>query len=544
LRISRNLSAPFSLNRLKNNNKKVGDSIKKLSSGLRVNSASDDAAGSAISQKMRAQTGGLRQAYRNIQDGISLIQTAEGGLARVQAPPLQRLRELVIQAANDTLSDADRQLIQREIEEIKQAINEIADNTEFNRIKLLNGTNPTGDGGSSFNPGPGDVLSPAPVDPSGLFRFATTGGYPATDADDSQVLVYGQGLTSYPSVRIDGTTYYLNPASAGVVITPTEVEDGVYKTVYTINGSVEVTQSVRVAGNFNDKYEIKYSIANTGAGSQNIGIQFNIDAQLGDDDFAPFIVNGNEVTTETLYSGSNVPLAYTVYNQNSGSGANAEIQAHGTLRGSGIIEEPSGFGIGNWHHSSNIGNSVSGWNFIPTGPVGDSAFSIWWDERPVSSGGNFEVNTFYGLSVPPTIDAPADSDLPWEMTLQVGPNAGNSFKVQLSDVRTSKLGIDDISVYTQESAMSALATIDSALEYVSSERGKFGAYQNSLEHIGGNVTNYEANLTAAESRIVDVDMAAEMVQMTRNEILLKASTAVLIQANLAPQAVLSLIEGL
>ncbi len=540
--ISSNLSAHFSLNRLKTNNKRFSGSIKRLSSGLRVNSASDDAAGSAISQKMRAQAAGLRQASKNIQDGISLIQTAEGGLARVQEPPLQRLRELIVQAANDTLSSADRQLIQKEIEEIKQAINEIAENTEFNRIKLLDGTNPFEGNNSGFNPGPGDVLSEVPVDASGRFRFATTGGYPTTEADDNQILLYGQGSTSFPAVRINGTSYYLNPPSAGVTVTPTVAEDGVYRTVYNINGSVEVIQSVRVTGNFYDKYEIKYSVTNTGPGSQNIGIQFNVDTMLGNDDQAPFIVNGNTVTAETLYSGSNVPLTFTVYNQNSGSGANAEIQAQGILKGEGIIEEPSRFGIGNWMGTSS--NSVADWNFTPNGAVGDSAFSVWWDERQVSSGGTFEVNTFYGLSVPPTIEAPADTGLPWEMTLQVGANVGNTFKVRLSDVRTSKLGIDDISVYTQESAASALEKVDRALEYVSSERTKFGTYQNSLEHISVNVSNSETNITAAESRIVDADMAAETVRMTKNEILLQASTAVLAQANLVPQVVMSLIQGL
>jgi len=136
--IAHNLSALNSLNRLNQNNKATSSTLEKLSSGYRINKAADDAAGLAISEKMRAQIRGLEKAQQNIQDGISLIQTAEGGLASIHNPNLVRLRELAIQAANDTLTDADRKLIQKEVEQIKQGIDEIANNTEFNGIKLLN----------------------------------------------------------------------------------------------------------------------------------------------------------------------------------------------------------------------------------------------------------------------------------------------------------------------------------------------------------------------------------------------------------------------
>ncbi|MFJ7952741.1 flagellin [Lysinibacillus sp. NPDC096418] len=137
--ITHNLSALNSLKKMNKNNKATSAAMEKLSSGLRINKAADDAAGLAISEKMRAQIRGLHKAQQNIQDGISLIQTAEGGLGSIQNPLLQRLRELAIQAANDTLTDADREHIQKEIDQIKQGINAIANNTEFNGIKLLNG---------------------------------------------------------------------------------------------------------------------------------------------------------------------------------------------------------------------------------------------------------------------------------------------------------------------------------------------------------------------------------------------------------------------
>jgi flagellin len=138
--INHNISALNTLNRLNKNNKSTSAANEKLSAGLRISKAADDSAGLAISEKMRAQIRGLGQAQRNIQDGISLIQTAESGLATIQDPNLLRLKELAIQAANDTLTGEDRQAIQNEVVQIKQGIDEIANSTHFNNIKLLNKT--------------------------------------------------------------------------------------------------------------------------------------------------------------------------------------------------------------------------------------------------------------------------------------------------------------------------------------------------------------------------------------------------------------------
>ncbi len=120
---------------------------------------------------------------------------------------------------------------------------------------------------------------------------------------------------------------------------------------------------------------------------------------LGDDDHAPFVVNGEIITEEQAWEGSSIPESFIVYNQNTGQGANAELQAHGILRGEGIIEAPDRFGIGNYLDVSNP-------SWEPSNSVGDSGYSIWWNERTVGNGQSFTVNTFYGLAVPPTIEDP------------------------------------------------------------------------------------------------------------------------------------------
>ena len=139
--INHNIVSIKTFNQVKRNFTNVSKTIEKLSFGFRINRAGDDTAGLAISEKMRAQIRGLNQAQRNIQDGISLIQIAEGGLSNILSPPLERMRELAVQAANDTLSNEDRAAIQDEIEQMKQAVNQIVQNTNFNGLPLLAGIN-------------------------------------------------------------------------------------------------------------------------------------------------------------------------------------------------------------------------------------------------------------------------------------------------------------------------------------------------------------------------------------------------------------------
>lgn len=166
MKINHNIAALNTYNRLNKNGKQLNTSIEKLSSGLRINQASDDSAGLAISEKMRGQIRGLEQAQRNIQDGISLIHTAEGGLEEI-TNSLQRIRELAIQAGNDTLVKSDRIEIQREVNQIKSGIDEIANGTEFNGINLLNVPNQSSSshgGGTSSSSGDGVSTQPS-VDP-------------------------------------------------------------------------------------------------------------------------------------------------------------------------------------------------------------------------------------------------------------------------------------------------------------------------------------------------------------------------------------------
>jgi len=169
---------------------------------------------------------------------------------------------------------------------------------------------------------------------------------------------------------------------------------------------------------------------------------------------------------------------------------------------------------------------------------------MWWNPRDMGMGESYSVNTFYGQSVPPTIDNPTNSTEkgPFDLLLQVGANAHQQFKVQLSDVRASELGIDHLNVLSHSSANQAIEIIDKASQLVSSERTKYGSYQNALEHLKNNVSNYKINLTAAESQLRDLDFSKEITKLANKQVLLQAAQAMLTQANQSSQSVLQFLK--
>lgn len=557
--INHNINSIISGNRANAAEKTKATAMAKISSGLRINTASDDAAGSAISQKMKAQIRGLEQCGKNIQEGISLINTADSGLAKIMDPNLLRLKELAVSASNSTLTESDLQKIQQEVNQIVGGINDIANNTEFNGIKLLNGSNPTGSVETNTNQiafDYKDVLKLPTPNGRGELTLFTDKGYPTTVDDDNKRLVFGLGGTSYPSVIVNGENYYfqnktnINPAGTSINVTSDSIVNNKYVTTYKITDSsnnvdLEVTQSVGIVA---DKYEIRYDIKNNSNITSPVGLEFNVDTDIADDDAAKFIVNGSVVSEQKLYStSSEIPDSFNVYNQ---YGSTKKIEACGILKTQvnpynsnikyEVLEEPSKFGIGQWAN----GVESSNWTPPVNSSYGDSAYSIWYNEKPLNSGETRSVNTFYGLSVPPTIPQPDPQviEYPYDIQLQVGPNSEELFPVELSDVRTVKLFQDGISVETRDDANKLINYVDLAMEKVSNERTKYGAYQNALEHIGSNVINYGSNITSAESRISDADMAKEVMEMSKNSIIEQSAEAMEKQSENMTQSIIDLMS--
>lgn len=551
--------------------------MEKLSSGLRINKASDDAAGLTISEKMRAQIRGLNQAGENIQDGISLIQTAEGGLASIQDPNLMRLRELAVQAANDTLSNEDRQHIQKEVEQIKHGINEIANGTEFNGIHLLNNVPRSSETGTTVNweqKNIGinvDIITS--VEKLGSTYLATGVRGPSseglilqsTDGQAWSILPSSEVNSHLREIAYDGQNYVTVGSGSGFVGAP----EGMILTSSngtdwnsTLTSSTTSFYGVTTDGNQFVTVGENGSIMTSSNGTTWISRTSGTTERLVSvaTDGNQFISVGLNGTILKSVDGINWS------NKNSGSTAHFEevawmnnqfyaVGSNGTIVTSSDGESWSTLSSGENEHL--LGITENGTELIVFGMNGTILSSVdegvtWkkhdsntaeriWDVKPLNKG-------FIAVGEPNNSILITDTSIhspyaePKSLNLQVGANSSNSFQVILSDARTTALGIHNIDLSTRQGAEDALAKIDKAMETVSSERGKYGAYQNALEHIQNNVSIYEVNLTAAESRIRDAELAKETMDMTKNKILSEASQAMLTQTGQLPQQVLQLLK--
>jgi len=398
--ISSNIAAMNSHRNIKLINDQRAKTMEKLSSGYRINRGADDAAGLAISENMRFQINGLTQASRNIQDGISLIQTAEGGMKEIQAM-LQRMNTLANQASNGTYSNEDRTKLDLEFQQLKREINNITEGTIFNEIKLLNGETST------------DKIQ-------GKSSFRVTGG--------------------------GGTDY-------------TTADEWVY--VGNMGAKVKLNSGEQVV---EDSSQWMFTSLKLYADIDSVGAYgLNIHTDTG------LVVVLQHPSTSFTYNGMTFDVS-EVGNFSGGSGGNSPM---GTI----IL---------------NVGNNDS------------------------------EIN---GKGI----------------TIQTGVNADDTLILDMPNVNSSTIGIFNLNISTISGASNAIASLESAINKVSSERAKMGAYQNRLEHTLNNVRNYAVNLSAAQSRIRDADMAAEMTMLTKSQIIAEAGQSMLAQANALPQNILKLL---
>ena len=392
MRINNNVMALNAHRQLGMNQAGASKSMEKLSSGFRINRAGDDAAGLAISEKMRGQIRGLKQAARNAQDGISLIQTAEGALNETHAI-LQRMRELAVQASTDTNTPADRAEIQKEIDQLATEITRISTDTEFNTQKLLDG-----EFGSIFHIG----------------------------ANQGQNVDLGINDMGANALSVEG-------------VVSKAKETGI--------------EGVTVRSRTGEEVKVSFEVSKD---------------------------NGNAaVTTTTAKVDEDGNITVTLAQAAGAEDAPGEVTATNAdvlkaLQSAGLIVETD-----------------EGYTAEIAGKT-------------------------------------ADTDALVEITISA----------ETDEVASKDYGIN---VSSQAAADKAITTINNALENVSGERSKLGAMQNRLEHTIANLGTSAENLQAAESRIRDLDMADEIMAFTKNNILQQAATAMLAQANMAPQSVLQLL---
>ncbi|MDI3233593.1 flagellin [Exiguobacterium antarcticum] len=453
--INHNITALNTHNKLSSASAAQGKSMEKLASGLRINKAGDDAAGLAISEKMRGQVRGLDQASRNAQDGISLIQTAEGALNETH-DILQRMRELSVQAGNDTNTTNDRGEIQKEISQLTSEVDRIADTTQFNTKVLLKG------------------------------EFGTT----ATSANPTNLAV-----TSSKASTITEGTFAVSVSTAAT------------RATYGSALAIDLTTPLTV-DNTNDTLVLN-----------GVNVKFN----AGSTNDTSFISQINQYSSQTNVvassdGGGGITLTDQRYGNRSitvgGNAENALFGAQTAVAGVDAVINTVGGTAVSVTADANDGRKLT---------INDGAFK----------GLQLQANATGAVNV--TVDKAS-------LDMQIGANQNQSLSVSIENMGAKSLGVDAIDVSTASSASSAITTIQTAIDSVSAERSKLGSYQNRLDHTINNLKTSSENLTAAESRVRDVDMAKEMMNQTKNSILAQAAQAMLAQSNQTPQGVLQLLR--
>lgn len=492
MRIANNISAMNTHRVLVGSDNQMGKSLERLSSGLRINRAADDAAGLAISEKMRAQIRGLKQASRNAQDGISMIQTAEGGLNETHAI-LQRMRELAVQAANGTLTDSDKAEVQKEVAQLIEEIDRIGNTTEFNTKKLLNGQAGVTSSQANGVASDGVVIN-------GTTTTAASGatGGAVSQADLDAVIT---SLSAGPNTK------------TGVY----QVEITKQATAASITGNQDISTGTGADGILNiNGVAIELGAGDTGATIvskiNNYSAQTGVKAELDGS-------NNLILTTTGLGSDATLTVSSTDGNFLSALGLAGTGEYITTTVGSdavGTINGEAAIGKGNTLTLTKAGDDADG-------------LTVNFDGSKLDLGATGTL----------TFDAVINSD--GQVTLQIGANDKQTLSFTINDMRSKALGIDELDVTTPNGAAEAIKKLDNALTLVSAERSKLGAIQNRLEHTISNLGVAAENIAASESRIRDIDMAEEMTNFTKNQILVQASTAMLAQANQKSQAVLKLL---
>ncbi len=549
MRINNNISS-INANRTNGiNNTNTQKSLSKLSSGLRINSASDDAAGLSISEKMRAQIRGLNRSSNNIQDGISLIQVADGALNEVHSL-LQRGRELSIQAANGTLTESDKRMVQDEAAQIISDIDRIANHTEFNTLKLLN------------------VPQSSDVDNQIIIALKSAwmeqaearilSEYGLSSDGQSLQVVLDQTPQSYlaaVSYNLDGSGKAINQQLHIDVsdFVPATLPNGGTAPYY--NDRIIAHELVHAVMGRTMNFGALPSWFKEGTAEFIHGADERLFADsAGGTNFASVVSElASWENTSIDYSAGYGAVRY-MHSQIKANGGNGikDIMAYLSNNPTSTLDEAltnassgafTSLADFTADFSANGAAFLAGLNLTnaDTGAIGgldaDGGAALN-AESVISDTVNFTDNPLAGFSeIWPNLTPSTLSSL----QIQSGANTGNVLNITLADIRSTTLGLSNVDVVKK--ASTAIDTFDNAINSVSHTRANFGALQNRLEKALSVAENSAENLTASESRIRDADIAKEMLVFTKNNLLAQASSAMIAQANQQPQAILQLLRA-
>lgn len=558
MRIQHNIAALNSYRNLTGNNAAVSKNLEKLSSGYRINRAGDDAAGLAISEKMRAQITGLETAQKNANDGISLVQTAEGALTEVHSM-LNRMVELADQSSNGTYQDAvDRENLQKEVNSLKEEIDRISESTNFNGINLL-------DGSLAGNGTSGGGLVGGTI---GVWKAATYTSGNAKNAADDERIDFSKADTFIidgTEVKVDWSTlssedkaslsvnWIANTSGTTAKKAAKIMEDTINAAIDKVNQEANTSVShISIQAKDSAKgFKLTSGLSGSGASSLAIKGESEDNGTVADRMFSVGNAANGATDIKTLASAT-PQLTINPENCNGKfnilvDGEAVEIELANLTAGSTgaqIVDKlNTALGDALTHYDTAKGNTGDD---LISGKITAKFNNSGQLEFTNTSGKKIGFEDKDGNDIAKTLGISAEGKAVsgGGLVLQIGDTADdfNKLTVSVANMSSSSLGIGSINVSTQQNASNAVEKIKNAINIVSSTRGDLGAIQNRLEHTINNLGVTTENMTAAESRIRDVDMADEMMSYTKNNILVQASQAMLAQANQLPQGVLQLLQ--
>ena len=548
MRIQHNIMAMNAYRNYTNNTSALSKNLEKLSSGYKINRAGDDAAGLAISEKMRAQITGLETAQKNAKDGISLVQTAEGALTEVH-DMLNRMVELADQSANGTYdNETDRANLQKEVQQLKDEINRIADSANFNGIKLLDGSmDAEGIGGGanmSVNFGSVTAYEAGVSNADPTFSVSLDGlSLKANASSGSLILnVGGQNITLNFSGATKGSAVSLGSLS---LVASSVTLGGIKYDISVSQGSLtfEMASSVVLTAGMtlNPSFEVKVgnpTNASIESGLINKGTQVITSGVIGGAE--KMATATFEITKDMLANGATIKIGdqtFTIdYSKSKDEATGTTIGVKDLLTKDGQLDNAAIDEV-----ITRITDAGKDNNLFTIGNNGNNQITLQ-SKTGLNSATYATLDTADEIKKQVAVNAPTQPGK--ALTLQIGDTSDsfNRLSVSIQDMHVDSLGIEDLDISTQAGAQSAVDKIKAAINTVSSVRGTLGATQNRLDHTINNLSVMTENIQDAESTIRDTDVADEMMAYTKNNILIQSAQAMLAQANQVPQGVLQLLQ--
>ena len=540
MRIQHNIMAMNAYRNYNNNTSALSKNLEKLSSGYKINRAGDDAAGLAISEKMRAQITGLEAAQKNVKDGVSLVKTAEGAMQEIQ-DMLNRMDYLATQSANGTYDEeVDRANLQKEVDALKTEINRIADSANFNGTKLLDGSlSASGASGAAGVPSISglELTENAAVADKGTLATLTENTAAFSEGDELNFTIhYTDANGKKQSVTLSAVYSEKDPAETKGALYD---KDG--NKLASLAGTKGQASATELGTAFEklakdalgDSFKVTNASGALSFESKVKGANMKVDSAIIDwgtgganQDDALIKVTHNTAGADA-YQSINFSTGYTV----------GDVFTIGGKKFAFAADQDAAVALGKDVNVIVVDNTTGGIDAT--------------DKEVAKMADLIEQKTGYK----PTVNADkltmefkasqgAVAGGKGGLTLQIGDSADqfNQMMVSVGDMHTKALGIDTLDISEQDGAAAAIETIRDAINTVSSVRGDLGAVQNRLEHTQNNLSVMAENITDAESAIRDTDVAEEMMSYTKNNILIQSAQAMLAQANQVPQGVLQLLQ--